>query len=214
MKKDLTYIIFLVDRSGSMESIANDIIGGYNSYIRKQRESKIGECKIFFYQFDTHYETIYDGVDINFITDLSNEKYLPRGSTALYCSLGKTITDIGTKLSSLPEEERPSKVLFVTITDGLNNDILFNETIYTLEDVKNMIQHQIDVYNWDFVYIGANQDAWGVGETMGIGGNTKLTYAADAEGTAVMFDKLCKSTISYRSCATKKFSFDEESSSD
>ena len=211
MKDNLTYLVFVVDRSGSMSGIAKDMIGGFNAFIKAQRNAKIGECKVFFYQFDTDYDRVYEDLLLENVVDLTAETYQPRGSTALYCSLGKTITELGTRLGSLPDSEKPSKVLIVTITDGEDNSVLANaEDRYTLEKVKEMIKHQSEVYNWDFTYIGANQDAWSIGNAMGMGGNTKLNYVASATGTAVMFDKLSKSTVSYRACAGKKFSYDPD----
>lgn len=211
MKKNLTYLIFVVDRSGSMSSITKDMIGGFNAFIKAQRDAKLGECKVFFYQFDTTYETVYDGVDLERVADLTDKTYQPRGGTALYCSLGKTITEMGQRLEKMAEKDRPEKVLVITITDGEDNSKLGNvEDIYTLDKVKEMIELQTKKYNWDFTYIGANQDAWSVGDAMGMGGNVKLNYTATAGGTAVMFDKLSKSTAMYRSCATAKFAYDDD----
>jgi len=214
MKKNLTYLVFVVDRSGSMGIIAKDMIGGYNNFIKSQRDAKIGECKVFFYQFDTAYDAVYENVDLDNVAELTDKTYVPRGGTALYCSLGKTITELGIRLSNLPEDQRPEKVLVVTITDGEDNSIIISaEDFYTLDKVKEMIKHQTEVYNWDFTYIGANQDAWQVGSGMGLAGNTTLDYAATTRGTAVMFDKLSKSTLSYRACSGKKFSYDDDTKS-
>lgn len=210
MNSNLTYLVFVVDRSGSMSVIAKDMIGGYNSFIKAQRDAKLGACKVFFYQFDTTYEPVYEDVLLGHVVDLDDKTYVPRGGTALYCSLGKTIRDIGTRLSNLPDNEKPGKVLIVTITDGEDNSVLNNmEDRYTLAQVKEMIKHQSEVYNWDFAYIGANQDAWSVGDNMGVRGNTKLNYCATPDGTAVMFDKLTKSAVSYRAGGQgAKFAFD------
>lgn len=213
MKKNLSFVIFLVDRSGSMSSIAKDMIGGYNTYIKSQKDANLGECKVFFYQFNTAYETVYENVDVNRVAELTDETFVPRGGTALYCSLGKTIVDIGNKLSNLDESERPEKILFITITDGQNNEVLYGKEylVYTPAQIKEMITHQTEKYGWDFVYIGANQNAWDVGNTMGISGNTKLNYVASAKGTSDMFNKLSKGTMSYRSAATKQaFAFAPE----
>jgi hypothetical protein len=211
MNNNLTYLVFVVDKSGSMSGIAKDMIGGFNAFIKAQRDAKLGACKVFFYQFDTDYEPVYQDLNLDDVPELTDKTYQPRGGTALYCSLGKTITDIGTRLAALPDSDRPGKVLVVTITDGEDNARLDNaEDRYTLEKVKEMIEHQIKVYNWDFTYIGANQDAWQVGDAMGIGGNTKLNYTATAGGTAAMFDKLSAGTTAYRSCATAKFAYDAD----
>lgn len=211
MKKGLTYIIFVIDRSGSMSSIKKDMIGGFNSFIKAQRDANIGDCRVFAYQFDTEYSTIFENLDVNKVADLTDATYQPRGGTALYNSLGKTINDMGAKLAALPESERPEKVLVVTITDGEDNSTLTNfaDAIqYNSEKVKGMVTHQTDVYKWDFAYIGANQDAWAVGGSMGVANN--LNYVADSHGTAMAFDNLTKSTLRYRSAPLQAFAFNAE----
>jgi hypothetical protein len=211
MKKGLTYIIFVIDRSGSMSSIKADMIGGFNSFIKAQRDANIGDCRVFAYQFDTEYSTIFENLDVNKVPDLTDKTYQPRGGTALYNSLGKTITDIGAKLAALPESERPEKVLVVTITDGEDNSTLdnFRDAVkYTADVVKGMVTHQTEAYKWDFAYIGANQDAWAVGGSMGVSNN--LNYVADSHGTAMAFQNLTKSTLSYRSAPKAAFAFQPE----
>ena len=206
MKKNLTYIIFLIDRSGSMSSIANDMIGGFNSFIKTQKEIP-GDASVFLYQFDTQYETVFENIPLSDVGELTDKTYIPRGGTALYSSMGKTIVDIGTHLNNLFESERPERVLFVTITDGQNNSLLLNEEKqYSSEDVKTLVKQQTDVYKRDFAYIGANQDAWAVGGSMGVTNN--LNYKADSSGTKLAFSNLISSTNVYRSAATKNsFSF-------
>jgi hypothetical protein len=216
MKSGLTYIIFVIDRSGSMSSIRADMIGGFNSFIKAQRDANIGDCRVFAYQFDTEYSTIFENVDINKVSNLTEKTYEPRGGTALYNSLGKTINNIGILLSSLPESERPEKVLVVTITDGEDNSLLTNDSEaqnYTSAKVKEMVKHQTEVYRWDFAYIGANQDAWAVGGSMGVANN--LNYAATSAGTAYAFDNLTKSTLSYRSAGVATaFAFSPDTKDD
>lgn len=218
MKKDLCYIVFCVDRSGSMSSIKKDMIGGFNSFIAEQRKIK-GDCKVFFYQFDTEYDTVYENIDLNNVKDLTDNTYQPRGGTALYPAFGKTIEDIGKKLSAMPEDERPERVLFVTITDGEHNSLLskvndvevqkikdFHQ--FTDTQVKNMVEHQEQVYGWDFAYIGANQDAWAVGSSMGVSNN--LNYVASTSGTNDMWRNLSNSTKAYRAAGVKqKFTFEQ-----
>jgi len=197
------------------------MIGGFNAFIKEQRKIK-GDCKVFFYQFDTEYDTVYEKVNLDNVNDLDDKTYVPRWGTALYPSLGKTIEDIGKKLSSMRDYERPERILFVTITDGIHNSNLshingkqlkWNEPFhqFTSDQVKSMIEHQTQVYNWDFAYIGANQDTWAVGSGMGHTKGTTLSYVASATGTSNMWDKLCGSTATYRSSTTKKkFTFEEE----
>ena len=213
MKSGLTYIIFVIDRSGSMSSIRTDMIGGFNAFIKAQRDANIGDCRVFAYQFDTEYTTIFENLDVNKVPELTEATYQPRGGTALYNSLGKTINDIGVKLAALPESERPEKVLVVTITDGEDNSTLSNFSVseYNSSKVKEMVKHQTENYKWDFAYIGANQDAWAVGSSMGVTNN--LNYVADSAGTAYAFDNLTKSTLSYRSAGpARAFAFTPDTS--
>jgi hypothetical protein len=196
-----------------MSAIRADMIGGFNSFIKAQRDANIGDCRVFAYKFDTEYETIFENLDVNKVPDLTNETYEPRGGTALYNSLGKTINDIGAKLAALPESERPEKVLVVTITDGEDNSVLSNFSVseYNSSKVKEMVKHQTENYKWDFAYIGANQDAWAVGSSMGVTNN--LNYVADSAGTAYAFDNLTKSTLSYRSAGpARAFAFTPDTS--
>ena len=165
---------------------------------------------MFAYKFDTFYQSIFENADIDSVPLLDEQNYQPRGGTALYGSLGKTIVSIGNRLSLLKESERPEKVLFVTITDGEHNSDLENaECInYTSEQIKEMIKHQSEVYSWDFAYIGANQDSWSVGSNIGYKAGTTLDYDATAKGTAQAFQLLSRSAVSYRSAAVgAKFNF-------
>ena len=207
MKKNLTWLIFVIDRSGSMSGIATDMIGGFNQFIKKQKAVP-GDCRVFAYQFDDHYDMIHDGINLQNVPELTDKTYVPRGCTALYCSLGKTIADIGRKLAEIDEKERPEKVLVITITDGLDNDILRNSEVrYSCQQVREMITHQTEKYGWDFVYIGANQDSWTTGESMGIRGSTKLNYCPSAVGVSNMYDTLSDATSQYRTAAGAKFAF-------
>jgi hypothetical protein len=187
------------------------MIGGFNSFIKTQQEAKLGDCRVFAYKFDTEYETMFENIDLNQVPLLDRNNYIPRGNTALYDSLGKTINDIGVRLTAMPEEERPEKVLIVTITDGEDNDHLEkpeDAIKYDSDSVKEMVEHQRNKYNWDFAYIGANQDSWAVGSSMGYMKGTTLNYVADSEGTAVAFDTLDRSVTSYRAAAKgTRFSF-------
>lgn len=212
MKNGLTYIIFVIDRSGSMESIRNDMIGGFNSFIKSQQEANIGECRVFAYKFDTAYEPMFEDLDLNFVPVLTRESYVPRGGTALYDSLGRVIDNIGQRLSNMSESERPAKVLVVTITDGAHNsNLLDNGPQFTAEEVKEKVKHQTEVYSWDFAYIGANQDAWAVGNSMGYSQGTTLNYVANSSGSALMFNSLSDSTVKYRTAAVgSRFCFSKQ----
>jgi hypothetical protein len=198
-----------------MSSIRADMIGGFNNFIKSQQDAKIGTCRVFAYKFDTTYEPMFEDVDLYQCPLLDNNNYEPRGGTALYDSLGKTIVDIGMRLESTPEEERPEKVLFVTITDGEDNSHLeLSQGLkrYDNQQIKEMVEHQKSKYNWGFAYIGANQDSWAVGSSMGYSKGTTLNYVADSAGTAMAFDTLDRSVATYR-CASigSDFKFEDDS---
>lgn len=203
MKKDYTKIVFVVDRSGSMNSIANDVIGGYNKFISDQKALKHGTCDVSFYQFDTLYEIVYENTPIEFVKDLDKNTFVPRGYTALLDAVGNTIKNVGNHLEKLQESERPEKVLIVIITDGNEN----SSHTYTWDQVKKSVEHQTNVYNWQFTYIGANQDAWSVGENLGIARGASLTYAANSKGSADMFASLSSNTTAYRSVRSASFAY-------
>jgi uncharacterized protein YegL len=204
MKKDYTKIVFVVDRSGSMASIAKDIIGGYNKFIADQRALKHGICDVSFYQFDTEYETVYENTPIDFVKDLDDKTFVPRGGTALLDAVGQTISKVGKQLSDLSEDQRPEKVLIVVITDGEEN----SSRTYHREKVKQMVTHQTDVYKWSFTYIGANQDAWNTGGAMGFAATSNLTWANNITGSNNIFSSLNNATSLYRTSAvSSSFSY-------
>lgn len=179
MKPNKTEIIFLIDRSGSMQTIKSDIEGGVRSILEKQKENK-DECLVSVYLFDDRYEAQYEGVNINEAKDIEIK---PRGNTALYDALGKTIASVGERLNALPESEKPSKVIFITVTDGFENC----SKEYTAEQNKNTIKHQTDVYKWEFLYVGTNQDAVLEGKSLGYCGTRSITYSHNSAGiTGVM----------------------------
>ena len=201
MKKNYTHIIILIDRSGSMEGIQKDMEGGLTEFIKKQTELP-GKCTITAAQFDAHYDKLHSLKDAN---EVGTIKIKPRGSTALIDSMCKLIIDSGKELSELPEDERPEKVLFLTITDGEEN----SSTEYTNEKLKEMIKLQEEVYKWEFVYIGANQDAFSVAGNLGIGNSSvkSYTYTATSAGIGAMMASLSKSTATYRSSNSNTFAF-------
>ena len=210
MKKGLTEIIFIVDRSGSMESIRKDMIGGFNSFLKEQKRVPT-ECKVSFYQFDTDgpcvVETVYEKLDLQRVADLNTETFVPRGGTPLYEAIATVVKKVGERLADTPSNERPERVLVVVITDGEEN----SSHGWTAEQVKQMIEHQEEKYKWEFVYLGANQNAWAVGATMGVKGSSTLAYVASAGGTNAMWKSLSDKTAKYRSsdCVTSGIEFDE-----
>ena len=151
-----TDITIILDRSGSMDSCKTDTIGGFNSFVQQQRSTGVPTV-ITLVQFDNvnPYDVIYNATPINMTSDLTSEKYTPRGLTPLLDAIGTGIKQTGYRLSYTPESQRPNVVIFVIITDGLEN----HSTNYTRQEIFDMVSHQRDKYNWQFVFLGANQDA-------------------------------------------------------
>lgn len=197
MKQDYTDITFILDRSGSMQAVREDTIGGFNSFLEKQHDEP-GEAKVSLYQFDDIYEVVYEGKDISEAPELTMETFVPRNYTALYDAICYTINKVGARLSALPEEERPGKVLIVVVTDGMNNA----SKEFTAREVNAMITHQTENYKWQFQFIGANQDAIAGAASIGIPVKNSLSYAANSQGTGHMFTSLSKRVSAYRAVPT------------
>ena len=194
MKTDLTDISVVLDRSGSMQSVRNDTIGGFNAFLKTQKEAP-GEATLTLAQFDDQYEVVYSGKSIKDVPELTEKTFVPRGMTALLDAIGRTINATGSRLSALPENERPAKVIFVILTDGDENA----SKELTKEKVNELIKHQTEAYQWDFVFLGANQDAIKAGASMGILAGNSMSYAANAKGTADAFASVGATMCAYRS---------------
>lgn len=195
MKTGYTKIVFLADRSASIITILDSIIRGYNGFISKQKELNVGECDVSLYQFNDSYRAVYENVKLKDIVEISKSDYVPCGGTALYDSLGKCIDNLGVNLSVLDEDDRPENVLVIVMTDGEEN----SSVVFSSEDIKEKIKHQTEVYNWQFSYIGANQDAWVSGGKMGFSSGSTMTYSADINGVCSAFNVLSSATTYYRS---------------
>ncbi len=166
---NLTHIYFLLDRSGSMQSIRDDTIGGFNAFIADQRQHP-GDCRVTLAQFDDHYEVVYTDRPI---VDVPELDLRPRGSTALLDAIGRLVTDAGARLASLPEDQRPGTVIVGIMTDGYENA----SKEWTHQSVKALVQQQTNQYSWEFLYMGADQDAVEVGTSLGVQANRSVTYS-------------------------------------
>jgi uncharacterized protein YegL len=176
--KNLADITVILDRSGSMSAVADATINGFNEFVMKQRNTD-GDATLSLIQFDDVYETVYEQSDLSNVKLLNEDTFVPRGMTALNDAIGTTISNIGDRLASLPEYKRPDKVIVVIITDGFENaSFLFSQ-----ERVAEMIKHQKDKYAWEFLFLGANQDAVLSGAKYGISKERSITYAANKLGT-------------------------------
>ena len=160
MRSDLTDITLVVDRSGSMKDIESDAQGGINAFIEKQA-AEPGEALLTLVQFDTEYEFVHQGMPIQ---QVPSYKLVPRGMTALLDAVGRAITETGQRLAQMKEEDRPGLVIFVIMTDGLEN----SSREFSATQVKAMIEEQKTKYSWHFNFLGADQDAFGEGRSLGI----------------------------------------------
>lgn len=175
-----TSITVILDKSGSMEPVRTDTVGGYNTFIEAQKQLP-GECDITLIQFNDKREFTYKSVDVKKLEKgLLLEQYNPDCGTALLDAVGVAINEKGAELAALPEEQRPGKVMFVIITDGQENASKdFNYT-----KIKEMIEQQKTTYNWDFTFLGANIDAFDVADSMGIAANKSLSFSTSKAGGA------------------------------
>ena len=193
MNTNLSEIIFILDRSGSMGGLESDTIGGYNSFLKKQREAP-GDAQITTVLFDDQYELLHDGINIQLVNPITGNDYFTRGSTALLDAVGKTIRAVGRRLSLTKVEERPGKVIFVITTDGMEN----SSREFSYEMIRSMIRHQREKYSWEFIFLGANIDAEAAAEEIGIPQKYAANYHADDLGTKAMFCTMANSVQLFR----------------
>jgi len=195
MKKNLTELVFILDRSGSMSGLENDTIGGFNAMIEKQKREP-GEAYVSTVLFDNISEVIHDRVDIQRIEPLTRNQYYVRGSTALLDAVGSAIHHIGNVHKYAREEDRPEKTLFVITTDGMENA----SGKYSYEKVRSMIERQKEKYGWEFIFLGANIDATKEAARFGIRADRAANYNADSKGTAIIYEAVCDAVCSVRAC--------------
>ena len=221
MKKNYTHLSILIDRSGSMTSIKKSIIEGFNTLINDQKKEP-GELTVSLIQFDSYYQSYTNGlyggiagtftgkqslryIDVNdfanldSVTLLNESNYQPEGGTPLNDSLARLIKETGDKLALMREEDRPEKVIVVVMTDGEEN----TSTEHTTQSVKTMIEHQEKIYNWKFIYIGANQDAFGEAKSRGMSG--ALNFTANHTGTTAAYMATTNTLSSMRGATMDSF---------
>jgi len=185
----MTYIAMIIDRSGSISSCLEQMQTAVNDFISAQRELE-GECHLKLVQFDNKYDVVYDGP----VADAPNYRIEPRDSTALHDAVGRTINAVGKELEALEEAERPDKVMFVIITDGYENA----SHEFDASTVRKMVEHQTEKYNWNFDYLGANQDAVLVGESLGVLTSNAMSFATSKIGLSSLTRSLSDKTTTYR----------------
>ncbi len=167
-RSDLTHIYFLLDRSGSMQSVKSDTEGGFAAFVEEQKKAP-GDCRVTLAQFDNEYDVVYSGVPVASVPPLALQ---PRGTTALLDAMGRLVTDAGAELAALPEDERPGTVIVAVMTDGLENA----SREWTHTAIRSLVEQQTSAYAWQFMYMGADQDAIEVGTRLGVDAAYSVTY--------------------------------------
>ena len=203
MKSNLTELVFILDRSGSMGGLESDTIGGFNSMLAKQ-QAEPGECRITTVLFDNQYEVLHDRIDIKAVSPITDKEYFVRGNTALLDAVGTTINKIGGVQKNTAEDFRADKVLFVITTDGMENA----SREFSYDRIKSMIEHQKSKYSWEFIFLGANIDAVDVATRFGVARNRAQNFHNDSEGIALNYAVVSETVASFRA-APRGASFDD-----
>lgn len=198
MKENLIWIIEVVDESGSMGDIKSDTIGAYNLFINEQKKVE-GDALISLVKFNTKIEKVYENLDIKEVPLLNDGNYIPQSYTRLYDAIGYTIKEVKNKIKALTEEEKPEKVLFVILTDGQEN----RSKDYNREKVFNKIK-KYEAKNWEFIYLGANQDAMEEGGKIGIKMSNSTTWSADSKGVTTAFMSASNYATKFRNAKSKE----------
>ena len=193
MKKNLTEIVFILDRSGSMSGLEGDTIGGFNAMLEKQKKEP-GEAYISTVLFDHETQVIHDRLPLEKVPQLTREDYFVRGCTALLDAVGGAIHHIGNVHKYARQEDRPERTLFVITTDGMENA----SRRYDYEKVKAMISRQKEKYGWEFLFLGANIDAAKEAARFGISADRAANYHADSAGTEVIYEAVSETVCNFR----------------
>ena len=186
MRKGLTEVVFILDRSGSMRGLEADTIGGFNSMIEKQKKEE-GEAIVSTVLFDNDMEVLHDRVSLEKIAPLTDKEYYARGCTALLDAIGGAIHHIGNVHKYARDEDRPEKTIFVITTDGYENA----SRKYSSDRVKQMVERQKQKYGWEFIFLGANIDAVETARNFGIDEERAANYVNDSTGVGVMYEAQC-----------------------
>lgn len=193
MKQGLTEVVFILDMSGSMESLTQDTIGGFNSLIKKQKEEP-GEAVISTVLFNETSTVLYDRVPLDKIEPMTNKQYVADGGTALLDAIGGAIHHIGNVQKYARDEDRPEKTLFVITTDGMEN----SSRTYSLKKVKEMVERQKSRFNWEFIFIGSNIDAINVAGQFGIDSSRAVNCMNDGIGANIEFITVSETICGFR----------------
>jgi hypothetical protein len=193
MKTGYTDITVILDRSGSMSTVKSDTIGGFNTFLEEQKKAP-GNGTFTLVQFDDQYQVDYLRVPLADVKPLDDSTYVPRGWTALLDAIGKTVNTLGETYAAMTEDERPENVVLVIQTDGAEN----HSREFKTDQIKAMLERQAKDYNWQIIYLGANQDAFAVGAAMGIRAASTMNYAGTGAGTRDALLKTSDAVSQYR----------------
>ena len=209
MRKNLTEIVFILDRSGSMSGLEADTIGGYNSLLEKQKKED-GEAIVSTVLFDDVQDVLHDRVSLDKMKPITDKEYYVRGCTALLDAVGGAIHHIGNVHKYAREEDRPEKTLFIITTDGMEN----SSRQYTYQKVKSMVEHEKEKYGWEFLFIGANINAVETAARYGIDKDRAVNYNADGEGTHILYESVAKAVCNVRASAPLGADWSEDINAD
>ncbi|MDZ5713474.1 vWA domain-containing protein [Jeotgalibacillus haloalkalitolerans] len=193
MKNDLTELVFILDKSGSMGGLESDTIGGYNSMLEKQKKIK-GECNITTVLFDHHYELLHDRISVSKVNTMTEKEYQVGGSTALLDAVGRSLHKMISVQKLSDGKDRADKVMFVIVTDGEEN----SSSEYSADHIKTLIKQQKEKHGWEFIFLGANLDAVKTAERYGISSDRAINYLADHEGTQLNYKVMSQAAASFR----------------
>lgn len=193
MNQNLTELIVVLDKSGSMDSVKDDTIGGFNTMLADQKKIT-GDIHVTLALFDDQYELVHDGALIANIKELTTETYVPGGYTALLDAVGKTIDNVGARLAKTPEEERPAKVILAILTDGGEN----SSKEYKKQTIADKIKHQTEKYQWQFLFLGANQDAFAAGGDLGVAQGATTNFVVTGRGVCAAYSAISSYTSGCR----------------
>ena len=196
MKKGLTEVVFILDRSGSMSGLEGDTIGGFNSMIEKQKKED-GEALVSTILFDNYSEVLHDRVEVSKIEPLTDRDYTVRGCTALLDAIGGAIHHIGNVHKYARNEDVPEHTIFIITTDGMENA----SHQYSREKIKAMIERQKTKYGWEFLFLGANIDAIETARSYGIDQDRAVEYNCDSVGTGLNFEAMSDAITTMRCSA-------------
>ena len=182
MNNNLTEIVFILDRSGSMAGLEDDTIGGFNSMVEKQKKEE-GEALFSAVLFSDGSEVLYDRVDVKKIEPMTERQYQVGGCTALLDAIGGAVRHIANVHKYAREEDRPAKTVFVITTDGMENA----SRSYSYDEVRRMVKRQQEESGWEFLFLGANMDAISAARSFGIRADRAVRYQCDGEGTALNY---------------------------